>query len=85
MPAVTGRTLSLTTGIAGLAGLAFDLGNLSFASGWVALGSFAVAAGWASLALGALPRWPAGDRPGRADVGRVALSSRGLRAPSARV
>ncbi|MFU8872791.1 hypothetical protein [Micromonospora sp. SL4-19] len=40
-----------------IARLAFDLGNLSFASGWVALGSFAVASGWAGLATRALPRW----------------------------
>jgi hypothetical protein len=40
-----------------IARLAFDLGNLSFASGWVALGSFAVAAGWAGLSTGAFPRW----------------------------
>jgi hypothetical protein len=37
--------------------LAFDLGNLSFASGWVALGGFAIATGWAVLASRALPRW----------------------------
>lgn len=40
-----------------IARLAFDLGNLSFASGWVALGSFAFAAGWAGLSTNALPRW----------------------------
>lgn len=40
-----------------IARLAFDLGNLSFASGWVPLGSFAIAAGWSTLASRTLPRW----------------------------
>lgn len=40
-----------------IARLAFDMGNLSFASGWVALGSFAVAVGWSALASRALPAW----------------------------
>lgn len=37
--------------------LAFDMGNLSFASGWVALGSFAVASGWAAISTRAMPSW----------------------------
>jgi hypothetical protein len=36
---------------------AFDMGNLAFASGWVALGSFAIAAGWAALSCRSLPGW----------------------------
>ncbi|HCT77924.1 MAG TPA: hypothetical protein DGG94_16485 [Micromonosporaceae bacterium] len=40
-----------------LARFAFDMGNLSFASGWVALGSFAIATGWALLSSQSLPRW----------------------------
>lgn len=35
-----------------LARLAFDLGNLSFASAWVTLGGFAIATGWIFLAHG---------------------------------
>lgn len=40
-----------------LARLAFDMGNLGFASSWVALGSFAVATGWAILSSSVLARW----------------------------
>jgi hypothetical protein len=40
-----------------LARFAFDMGNLAFASGWVALGSFAIAAGWAALSSWSLPGW----------------------------
>jgi hypothetical protein len=40
-----------------LARFVFDLGNLSFANGWVALGSFALASGWVMLSSGAFPRW----------------------------
>ena len=40
-----------------VARLAFDMGNMGFASGWVALGSFALATGWAVLSSRALPRW----------------------------
>jgi len=36
---------------------AFDMGNLAFASAWVALGSFAIAAGWAALSCRSLPGW----------------------------
>jgi hypothetical protein len=36
---------------------AFDMGNLAFASVWVALGSFAIAAGWAALSGRSLPGW----------------------------
>ena len=39
-----------------LARLAFDMGNMGFASGWVALGSFNLATGWAVLSTQALPR-----------------------------
>lgn len=39
-----------------LARLAFDLGNLSFASAWVALGGFAIATGWTFLANDLGPR-----------------------------
>jgi hypothetical protein len=40
-----------------LARLAFDMGNLGFASSWVALGSFAIATGWAILSSSVLARW----------------------------
>ena len=40
-----------------LSRFAFDMGNLAFASGWVALGSFAIAAGWAALPSRSLPGW----------------------------
>jgi hypothetical protein len=40
-----------------LARLAFDMGNMAFASAWVALGSFTLATGWTVLATQALPRW----------------------------
>jgi len=36
---------------------AFDLGNLSFANGWVATGALAVCAGSLILSSGDLPRW----------------------------
>jgi hypothetical protein len=36
---------------------AFDMGNLGFASAWVALGSFAIAVGWAALSSRSLPGW----------------------------
>ncbi len=35
-----------------LARLAFDMGNMAFATAWVALGSFAIAYGWAVLSSG---------------------------------
>jgi len=35
--------------------LVFDMGNLGFASAWVALGSFALATGWVLIGS---PRWP---------------------------
>jgi hypothetical protein len=38
-----------------VARLVFDMGNLGFASAWVALGSFALATGWVLLGS---PRWP---------------------------
>ncbi|MEV0285264.1 hypothetical protein AB0H36_14235 [Kribbella sp. NPDC050820] len=40
-----------------LARLAFDMGNLGFANGWLALGSFLLAAGWIFLTAGSLPNW----------------------------
>jgi multisubunit Na+/H+ antiporter MnhB subunit len=40
-----------------LARLAFDMGNMAFATAWVALGSFAIAYGWAALSSEKLPRW----------------------------
>lgn len=40
-----------------LARLAFDMGNMEFASAWVALGSFALATGLALLSSRMLPRW----------------------------
>lgn len=40
-----------------LARLAFDIGNLSFATAWVMLGGAAIAAGWAILAGDELPAW----------------------------
>src|SRR5215472_3663198 len=40
-----------------LSRFAFDMGNLGFASAWVALGSFAIAAGWAALSSRSLPAW----------------------------
>ena len=36
---------------------AFDLGNLSFANGWVATGALAICAGSLLLSAGDLPRW----------------------------
>jgi hypothetical protein len=40
-----------------VARLMFDMGNMAFATAWVALGSFAVATGWAVLATRLLPPW----------------------------
>ncbi|TMR88628.1 hypothetical protein [Nonomuraea basaltis] len=40
-----------------LARLAFDLGNVGFATSWVALGSFLIATGWALLSLRTLSAW----------------------------
>ncbi len=40
-----------------VARLAFDMGNMAFATAWVALGSFALATGWAVLSSSILPRW----------------------------
>lgn len=40
-----------------LAAYAFDVGNLQFANGWVALGSFALCTGWAIVGTRAFPRW----------------------------
>lgn len=40
-----------------MATYAFDVGNLQFANGWVALGSFALCSGWIIAATGAFPRW----------------------------
>jgi hypothetical protein len=40
-----------------LARLAFDMGNLAFATGWVAVGSFAIATGWSLLSTRMLSRW----------------------------
>ena len=40
-----------------IAAYAFDVGNLGFANGWLALGSFAIAAGWVLKDSGALPAW----------------------------
>jgi hypothetical protein len=42
-----------------LARLAFDLGNLSFATAWVALGGFTVVTGWALRAHRLAPAWVA--------------------------
>jgi hypothetical protein len=42
-----------------LARLAFDLGNLSFATAWVALGGFTVVTGWALQAHRLAPAWVA--------------------------
>jgi hypothetical protein len=36
---------------------AFDLGNASFANGWVAMGSFAFCVGWGIVSAGGLPKW----------------------------
>ncbi len=36
---------------------AFDVGNASFANGWVALGSFAISAGWVMGVTGFFPSW----------------------------
>lgn len=36
---------------------AFDLGNLSFANGWVATGAIAICAGTLILSANDLPRW----------------------------
>ena len=40
-----------------IARLTFDMGNMAFASAWVALGSFALATGWAVLSTRLLPLW----------------------------
>ncbi len=40
-----------------IARLTFDMGNIAFASAWVALGSFALATGWAVLSTRLLPPW----------------------------
>jgi hypothetical protein len=40
-----------------LARLVFDLGNLSFASAWVALGSFSLASGWVMVSARSAARW----------------------------
>lgn len=37
--------------------LVFDLGNLSFASAWVALGSVSLASGWVMVSARSVPRW----------------------------
>jgi len=36
---------------------AFDVGNVSFANGWVALGSFGICAGWVIAVTDFLPSW----------------------------
>ena len=40
-----------------LATYAFDVGNLGFANGWVAMGSFLLCAGWAMISARFAPRW----------------------------
>jgi len=40
-----------------IARLTFDMGNMAFASAWVALGSFALATGWAVLSTRLFPPW----------------------------
>lgn len=40
-----------------LATYAFDVGNLQFANGWVALGSFSLCTGWAMISARFAPRW----------------------------
>ncbi|HEX3199523.1 MAG TPA: hypothetical protein VHR39_18415 [Propionibacteriaceae bacterium] len=40
-----------------LATYAFDVGNLGFANGWVAMGSFLLCAGWAMISTRFAPRW----------------------------
>jgi hypothetical protein len=40
-----------------VARLVFDMGNLSFASAWVALGSFSLASGWVMASARSVPRW----------------------------
>jgi Domain of unknown function (DUF4386) len=40
-----------------LAAYAFDVGNLGFANGWVAMGSFLLCAGWAMIRTRLAPRW----------------------------
>ncbi|GAA4558330.1 hypothetical protein [Planotetraspora kaengkrachanensis] len=40
-----------------LARFAFDMGNLWFATSWMALGSFALATGWVILSSRVLPHW----------------------------
>jgi hypothetical protein len=40
-----------------IARLAYDMGNMAFASAWVAFGSFALATGWALLSSRMWPRW----------------------------
>ena len=41
----------------GLAGYAYDVGNIGFANAWLAMASFAIACGWVVLSTGLLPRW----------------------------
>ncbi|HLN77475.1 MAG TPA: hypothetical protein VK204_10560 [Nocardioidaceae bacterium] len=41
----------------GLAGYAFDVGNIGFANAWLAMASLAVSAGWVTISTGVLPRW----------------------------
>ena len=36
---------------------AFDMGNLGFANGWVAMGSFLLCAGWVMISTHFAPRW----------------------------
>jgi hypothetical protein len=52
--AATLRAASLDPGVGRFA---FDLGNASFANGWVALGSFAICSGAAIISTGVMPRW----------------------------
>ena len=40
-----------------LAGYAFDVGNLEFANGWVAMGSFALCVGWVVVRTRVQSRW----------------------------
>lgn len=40
-----------------LATYAFDMGNLGFANGWVAMGSFLLCAGWVMISTRFAPRW----------------------------
>lgn len=41
----------------GLAGYAFDVGNLGFANAWLGMASFALACGWVVVSTRALGRW----------------------------